>query len=77
MKPSNAINLTYLDFDEAHNIANIYIARQLSYDEAHRKVLHCLQHHTPHQILSLAAVLSTVGTSTCGLPRLHLDECKA
>ena len=42
VKPSNAINLTYLDFDEAHNIAHIYIARQLSYDEAHRKVQPCL-----------------------------------
>ena len=42
VKPSNVIHLTYLDFDESHNIAHIYIARQLSYDEAHRKVLHRL-----------------------------------
>ncbi len=38
VKPSNVINLTALVFDKNDQVAEIYAARQLSYDEAHRKV---------------------------------------
>lgn len=37
-KPSNVIILTALLFDKDDLIQHIYPARQLSYDEAHRKV---------------------------------------
>ena len=39
VKPSNVINITALFFDKDSGLLNeIYAARQLSYDEAHRKV---------------------------------------
>lgn len=39
VKPSNVINMTALFFDKDSSlITHIYAARQLSYDEAHRKV---------------------------------------
>jgi hypothetical protein len=38
VKPSNVINLTALVFDKNDQVAEIYAARQLSYDEAHRKL---------------------------------------
>ena len=39
VKPSNVINITALFFEkESGLLKDIYAARQLSYDEAHRKV---------------------------------------
>lgn len=37
-KPGNVINLTALFFDKGNLIQHIYVARQLSIDEAHRKL---------------------------------------
>jgi len=38
VKPSHVINITALVFDKNDQISEIYPARQLSFDEAHRKV---------------------------------------